>query len=74
MNGQGRNTGILEEPRLVVNVRGWHPPKPFLEEAPGAWRYEDAWPIARVKDRVLYPQADAPVRDPPLVLTESRPV
>ncbi len=24
--------------------------------APGHWRYEDGWPIARIRDRILYPQ------------------
>ena len=33
---KGRNTGIMEEPRLAVYVRKWHPPGPYLEEAPGA--------------------------------------
>ncbi len=62
---KGRNTGILDEPRLAVYVRGWHAPGPFLEEAPGEWRYEAGWPIARIKDRVLYPQADARLGEAP---------
>ena len=55
---KGRNTGIMEEPRLAVYVREWHPPGPYLENAPGLWRYEDGWPIARVRERALYPQPD----------------
>ena len=55
---KGRDTGIMEEPRLAVYVRKWHPPGPYLEEAPGDWRYEDGWPIARIRERVLWPQAD----------------
>ena len=32
---KGRDTGIMEEPRLAVYVREWHPPGPYLEDAPG---------------------------------------
>jgi uncharacterized protein len=53
-----RNTGIMDEPRLAVYVRQWHPPGPYLDFAPGFWRYEDGWPIARIRDRVLYPVPD----------------
>ncbi len=55
---KGEDTGILEEPRFAVYVRNWHPPGPYLEHAPGSWRYEDGWPIRRIQDRVLYPQAN----------------
>ncbi len=55
---KGRDTGILREPTLAVYVREWHPPGPYLEEAPGRWRYEEGWPIARVRERVLYPGSD----------------
>ena len=53
---KGRDTGVMREPRLAVYVRGWHPPGPYLEEAPGEWRYEDGWPVARVRERVLHPR------------------
>ncbi len=53
---KGIDTGILEEPRFAVYVRNWHPPGPYLENAPGSWRYEDGWPISRIRERVLYPQ------------------
>ncbi len=53
---KGEDTGILDEPRFAVFVRDWHPPGPHLEDAPGHWRYEDGWPIARIRDRILYPQ------------------
>ena len=55
---KGEDTGILDEPRFAVFVRDWHPPGPHLDDAPGQWRYEDGWPVARIRDRVLYPQAD----------------
>ena len=53
---KGIDTGILKEPRFAVYVRNWHPPGPYLENAPGNWRYEDGWPIPRIRDRVVYPQ------------------
>jgi uncharacterized protein len=53
---KGEDTGILDEPRFAVFVRDWHPPGPHLEDAPGKWRYEDGWPIVRIRERILYPQ------------------
>ncbi len=55
---KGRDTGIMDEPRLAIYVRQWHPPGPYLDFAPGQWRYEDGWPIARIEDRILYPRPD----------------
>jgi putative CocE/NonD family hydrolase len=55
---KGRDTGIMEEPRLAVYVRHWHPPGPYLEKAPGQWRYEHGWPIARIREKTLYPRPD----------------
>jgi putative CocE/NonD family hydrolase len=66
---KGRDTGILDEPRFAVFVREWHPPGPYLEEAPGFWRWEDGWPIARIENRTLHALPDhtlgneAPPRD-----------
>jgi hypothetical protein len=53
---KGRDTGILEEPRFAVYMRRYHPPGPVIQEAPGEWRYEDGWPIRRIRERSLYPQ------------------
>jgi putative CocE/NonD family hydrolase len=55
---KGIDTGIMEEPRFAVYVRRWHPPGPFLEHAPGFWRWEEGWPIERVEERTIYPQPD----------------
>ena len=52
------DTGILREPRFAVYVRNWHPPGPYLEHAPGRWRFEEGWPIARIREQILYPQPD----------------
>jgi putative CocE/NonD family hydrolase len=63
---KGRDTGILDEPRFAVYVRRWHPPGPVLEEVDGAWRWEEGWPIERIRERTLFPQPDH-------ALTESAP-
>jgi uncharacterized protein len=63
---KGHDTGIMDEPRFAVFIRNWHPPGPYLPEVPGEWRWEEGWPIARIHDRVLYPQ-------PNHGLAESRP-
>jgi putative CocE/NonD family hydrolase len=55
---KGVDTGIMAEPRFAVFVRSWHGPGPHLEEAAGAWRYEDGWPTARIQDRVMHLQPD----------------
>jgi len=51
---KGKDTGIMDEPSLAVYVRDWHPPGPYLEHAPGKWRYEDGWPIERIRKQKFY--------------------
>jgi putative CocE/NonD family hydrolase len=53
---KGVDTGIMDEPRFAVYVREWHPPGPYLETAPGFWRWEEGWPVDRIEKRVVYPQ------------------
>lgn len=50
---KGKDTGILDEPRFAVYVRHWHPPGD-VEEIPGEWRWEEGWPVARIRARTLY--------------------
>jgi putative CocE/NonD family hydrolase len=71
---KGKNTGIMDEPRLAVYVREWHPPGPYLDFAPGFWRYEEGWPIARIRERTLYPRPDGSLADeaPPPASAELR--
>ena len=52
---KGRDTGILDEPRLAVYVRRGHRPDLRLRTVPGAWRFEDGWPVPRSQDLTLYP-------------------
>jgi putative CocE/NonD family hydrolase len=55
---KGIDTGIMDEPRFAVYVRDWHPPGPYLEHAPGRWRWEPGWPLERIERRLLFPQPD----------------
>ncbi len=55
---KGKDTGILDEPKFAVYVRNWHAPGPYLDFAPGSWRYEEGWPIARIQHRLFHPQDD----------------
>jgi len=55
---KGIDTGIMDEPRFAVYVNDWHKPGPYLDYAPGKWRWEDGWPIKRGEQRIMYPQAN----------------
>jgi uncharacterized protein len=55
---KGRDTGIMAEPRFAVYVRQYHPPGPSLEEVRGEWRFEDGWPIRRIREQPLFPQSN----------------
>jgi uncharacterized protein len=55
---KGRNTGVENDPRLVIYMQHWHPPNPNLEEVPGEWRREDVWPPATAKDSILFLQGN----------------
>ncbi len=47
---KGIDTGALDEPRLAIFVRHSHPPDPGLREIPGEWRFEDTWPVPRIRE------------------------
>jgi len=55
---KGIDTGIMDEPPFAVYVRDWHAPGDDLETAPGYWRWEDGWPIERIKTMTLYATPD----------------
>jgi predicted acyl esterase len=55
---KGKDTGIMDEPALAIYVRSWHPPGPYLERAPGNWRFENGWPVERTVFQIFYPQAN----------------
>ena len=55
---KGRDTGVREDPRLVIFMQHWHPPDPTLQEVPGEWRREDAWPPKDATDTTLFLQGN----------------
>lgn len=55
---KGRDTGVLQDPKLVIFMRHWFPPDPNLETVPGEWRAETGWPPRDVKISTLYLQAN----------------
>jgi uncharacterized protein len=55
---KGRDTGVLQDPRLVIYMQHWHPPDPSLDEVPGVWRVENTWPPPEAKDTTLFFEAD----------------
>ena len=55
---KGRNTGVLQDPRLVVFMQHWRPPDPNLAEVPGEWRQVDRWPPPDARDATWFLQAN----------------
>ena len=55
---KGRDTGVLQDPKLVIFERHWFPPDPNLEEVPGEWRVEAGWPPKDFKKSILYLQTN----------------
>ena len=53
---KGRDTGVLQDPKLVIFLRHWFPPDPNLESVPGEWRAEEGWPPRDLKQSTLYLQ------------------
>ena len=54
---KGRDTGVLEDPRVVVYQQHWHPPESQSQDIPGDWRAE-TWPPAGLTPTTLYLQPD----------------
>jgi predicted acyl esterase len=55
---KGRDTGVLQDPKLVIFMRHWFPPDPSLETVPGEWRAENDWPPRNVRTSTLYLQSN----------------
>jgi len=55
---KGKDTGVENDPRLVVYMQHWHPPDPNLPTVPGEWRREDQWPPAGERTAFLFLQAN----------------
>jgi hypothetical protein len=50
--------GVTDEPRVSMFVNHSYKPVLDLKEIPGQWRYEDGWPVPRVRDISFIPQPD----------------
>lgn len=55
---QGRDTGIMDEPRFSVYLRDWHPPGVSPEVIPGRWAELSGWPAPEIGTRTLQLHAD----------------
>lgn len=55
---KGRDTGVLQDPRLVIYVQHWHPPDPNLKAIQGEWRREDTWPPPEAKSETFFLQGN----------------
>jgi predicted acyl esterase len=55
---KGRDSGVLQDPKLIVYMRHWYPPDMTLETIPGEWRREDAWPPPDAKNTTFFLQAN----------------
>ena len=60
---KGRDTGVLQDPRLAIYMQHWHAPNPNLQAVPGEWRREDAWPPPDAKDLTFFFQPNHSLAD-----------
>ena len=60
---KGRDTGVVQDPRLVIYMQHWRPPDPNLQSVPGEWRREDVWPPTTARDTTLFLQANHTLGD-----------
>ena len=60
---RGRDTGVENDPRLVIYMQHWHPPDPNLSDVPGEWRREDVWPPSTAHDTTLFFQGNHTLSD-----------
>ena len=62
---KGRDTGVLQDPRLVIYMQHWHPPDPNLESVPGEWRREDRWPPKDAQNKTFFLQPNHTLANSP---------
>jgi hypothetical protein len=53
-----RDTGIMDEPPVVIYVRHYERPDADRLEAAGEWRAEESWPAPGAGEQILYPASD----------------
>ncbi|MGH8279356.1 MAG: CocE/NonD family hydrolase, partial [Gammaproteobacteria bacterium] len=66
---QGRDTGIMDEPRYRVWMQESVAPQSQYKVRPGRWAAESVWPSPRIKSRTLYLNAGC-LADTPGQLSE----
>jgi hypothetical protein len=54
---KGRDTGVRQDPRVVIYQQHWRPPGSQSQNVPGEWRAE-SWPPAGLVPTTLYLQPD----------------
>jgi len=54
---KGRDTGVLQDPKVVIFQQHWHPPEAQSQDLPGEWRAE-SWPPKGLDPMTLYLQPD----------------
>jgi predicted acyl esterase len=59
------DTGVLDEPPIVVYMQRYDPPDPDRLESSGAWRAERSWPPAGLEERVLLLGDDGRLEEAP---------
>src|SRR5581483_8676400 len=55
---KGRDTGVLQDPKLTVYMQHWHAPDPNLPNVPGEWRLERGWPPANEESSTWFLQSN----------------
>jgi putative CocE/NonD family hydrolase len=61
---KGKETGVRNDPRLVIFLRAGHPPDAGLTMTPGRWLATD-WPLPGTAWKTLFPAADRRLRETP---------
>ncbi|MGH8319021.1 MAG: CocE/NonD family hydrolase [Steroidobacteraceae bacterium] len=62
---KGRDTGVLEDPKLTIYLQHWYPPGPQDRTIPGVWRAYGAWPPQGTHQERLFLQPDHTLRREP---------
>ena len=55
---KGRDTGVLQDPKLMIYLQHAYPPGPQDQTLPGVWRAYDGWPPKGTRQERLYLQPD----------------
>jgi len=61
---KGIDTGLMDEPPIVVYMQKYDRPDPLRRESSGLWRAETQWPLRNEKQRVFYLDRAALVDEP----------